>query len=53
MGAIVVAIVGVLAVGLVGMIIVFAAMGIAGSKAINAMHDTGQWWLNRRSRRHH
>jgi len=51
MGAIVVAIVGLLAVGLVGTIIVFATLGIAGSKALNAVHDGGQWWVNRRSRR--
>ncbi|GAA3363292.1 MULTISPECIES: hypothetical protein [Saccharopolyspora] len=53
MGAIVVAIiVGLVAVGLVAAVLVFSALGIAGTKAINAVHDGGQWWVNRRARRH-
>ena len=53
MGAIVVAIVAVAAVLLVGAIIVLGTFAIFGSRAINAVHDGGQWWVNRRQRRRH
>jgi hypothetical protein len=53
MGAIVVAIlVGLLAVGLVGLIVVFSALAIAGLKAMNAAHDGGTWFAERFRRRH-
>ncbi|WP_243791587.1 hypothetical protein [Saccharopolyspora gloriosae] len=51
MGAIVVAVlVGLVAIGLVAAVLVLSALGIAGTKALNAVHDGGQWWVNRRSR---
>ncbi|MFR9728669.1 hypothetical protein ACL03H_05515 [Saccharopolyspora sp. MS10] len=54
MGAIVVAaVVGIVALSLLAAVLVLSALGIAGTKAINAVHDGGQWWVNRRGRRHH
>jgi hypothetical protein len=53
MGAIVVAIlIALCAVGLVGLIIVFSALAIAGLKALNAAHDSGTWFVNRLQQRH-
>ena len=52
MGAIVVAIAAVLAVGLVVGIVAMSALVLGGTKVLSAFHDGGTWFANRLHRHH-